>query len=436
MSLQKPKVHIIGAGWSGLAAAVRACQLGYEVHLYESASVLGGRAASHFKNQQFLDHGQHILIGAYASTLKLLSLLGGKEDEQFERMGLAILNAQGEGLQLPLDRLGFKALRALLNNKRWGLIDKLCALWAGIYWLLIPTTRAVLKDIDREDLSTGCDMSVKDFFSPLTQRLMDQLIEPLCLSALNTNISQASARLMLRVLKDAFQAPPRSCEMLIPKVPLGDLMPAPAQLWLERHGAHLHLKKRVSSLTDFDPEDFVVLCTHAREAATLSKTVSKDWSDCAQALEHERICTVYLRSQANPQSQALPHLIALESKELGSAQFAIKNFQFSDQNSLQWAFVTSAAPHLDNAQFEQIAARQAQEQLKLKDIEVLQCVCDKQATFKAKFSLKRPPPHVGKNVWAAGDYVMGPYPSTLEGAVLSGERVIDLIDNELLKGSG
>ena len=433
MLVQKPTLHIIGAGWAGLSAAVRACQSGFEVHLYESAPTLGGRAASHIKNHQPLDHGQHILIGAYESTLKLLTLLGGSHAQQFNRLGLAILDAQGQGFKLPLDRFGFKALRALLQNKRWRSIDKLGVLWTGFYWLLNPDTRALLKDIDRDDLSMGRDMSVKDFFAPIPDRIMDDLIEPLCLSALNTNIHEASARLLLRVLRDAFQDLPRSCELLIPKVPLGELLPGPARLWLERHGAHIHPSKRVRSLLEFKSEDIVVLCTSAREAARLCATVASEWAQCAQALEHERICTVYLRSQADSKSQVLPDLIALDAHEPGSAQFAIKNHHCSTEDNIQWAFVISAAPQLENEKFEDIIIRQAQHQLGLVNIEVLQCVCDKQATFKAKCGLKRPPQFVGQNIWAAGDYVMGPYPSTLEGAVRSGQQTIDLIEQELLR---
>ena len=435
MPFKKTKIHIIGAGWAGLSAAVRACQFGFEVHVYESAPILGGRAGSYFKNNQHLDHGQHILIGAYEATLKLLTLLGGKEDAQFKRLGLAILDAQGEGFELPLDGFGLKAFRALINNKKWRLCDKFGVFWTGLVWILSPTCRAVLKDIEQDDLSSGQDMSVQAFFEPLPRRMMEDLIEPLCLSALNTNTHEASARLLLRVLKHAFQNPPLSCEMLIPKVPLGELLPAPALHWLELHGAQIHFPKRVTSLLDFDGEDIVVVCTPAREAARLCSTVSNSWAQCAQALEHERICTVYIRSQSNPKSQALPDLISLESKDLGSAQFAIKIPHRSNQNGILWAFVTSAAPHIDNAQFERIVSLQAQNQLELVDIEVVQCVCDKQATFKAKRGLNRPPQFVGKNIWAAGDYLSGPYPSTLEGAVLSGQRAIDLIANQFPKGS-
>lgn len=425
--MHKQRTHIIGAGWAGISAAVHACQLGHEVHVFESAPRMGGRAASHIKNHRIFDQGQHILIGAYYATLELINFLGGEEKALFTRMGLGILDANGQGFELPKDSFGFKALRALLGNKRWRAKDKFSALVACIHWMLNSTSRAILTHLDLEDTSLGADMSVQAFFKPIPQALMDELIEPLCLAALNTPIQEASARLFVRVLRDAFQNPPQSCEMLIPKVPLSELLATPARSWLEQHSAQIHLSSRITSLEVFDPKDNIVVCTPAREAAKLCSTTSKSWSENALALEHNRICTVYLRAQANAKSHQLCALTALDSSRLGSAQFAIKTPLSPDPHWVELAFVTSAAPMLDKHQFEAIITQQAQSQLGLTGIEVLQCVCDKQATFKAKFGLKRPTPHVGQNIWAAGDYVMGPYPATLEGAVRSGQHAIDLI---------
>ena len=45
---------------------------------------------------------------------------------------------------------------------------------------------------------------------------------------------------------------------------------------------------------------------------------------------------------------------------------------------------------------------------------------DKRATFSCTPGLQRPPPRVADTLLAAGDYIAGPYPATLEGAVRSG----------------
>ena len=70
------KVAIIGGGWAGLAAAVELSAAGAEVSVFESARQLGGRARRVEIHGHTLDNGQHILVGAYRETLRLLNTVG------------------------------------------------------------------------------------------------------------------------------------------------------------------------------------------------------------------------------------------------------------------------------------------------------------------------------------------------------------------------
>jgi hydroxysqualene dehydroxylase len=54
--------------------------------------------------------------------------------------------------------------------------------------------------------------------------------------------------------------------------------------------------------------------------------------------------------------------------------------------------------------------------------QVLRVMSEKRATFRCTPGLDRPPGGIAAGLWAAGDYVAGPYPATLEGAVRSGEE--------------
>ncbi|MFM7681139.1 MAG: FAD-dependent oxidoreductase, partial [Bacteroidota bacterium] len=47
------KIAIIGAGFSGLAAAAKAAKLGYETHVFEKHSTPGGRCRA-FEHDGFL----------------------------------------------------------------------------------------------------------------------------------------------------------------------------------------------------------------------------------------------------------------------------------------------------------------------------------------------------------------------------------------------
>ncbi|MEG1734744.1 MAG: desaturase, partial [Comamonas sp.] len=64
--------------------------------------------------------------------------------------------------------------------------------------------------------------------------------------------------------------------------------------------------------------------------------------------------------------------------------------------------------------------QQAREQLGWSDIRPVQTVIEKRATFACTPGVERPGAELGQGLWACGDYVAGPYPATLEGAVLSG----------------
>ena len=55
--------HIIGAGVSGLSAAVRLVNAGFKVHVHEATQQAGGRCRSYFdaQTQLQIDNGNHTL---------------------------------------------------------------------------------------------------------------------------------------------------------------------------------------------------------------------------------------------------------------------------------------------------------------------------------------------------------------------------------------
>jgi len=89
------------------------------------------------------------------------------------------------------------------------------------------------------------------------------------------------------------------------------------------------------------------------------------------------------------------------------------------------ALVISASDALpvDRVTLQAQTLAQARQQLALPGLEALRTVVEKRATFACTPDVQRPAAHVAPLLWACGDYVEGPYPATLEGAVRSGLEV-------------
>ena len=86
-----PHIVIVGAGWAGCAAAVRAVQNGAKVTLLEASRTLGGRARSMdlaTAPAGALDNGQHIMLAAYTDTLALMRTLGACPETLLQRLPL------------------------------------------------------------------------------------------------------------------------------------------------------------------------------------------------------------------------------------------------------------------------------------------------------------------------------------------------------------
>lgn len=413
---------VVGGGWAGLAAAVESIEAGHAVTLFEMAPQLGGRArrvpaAPQDPAGLVLDNGQHIMIGAYSETLRLMRKVGVDVEAAFDRRPLTLRFADGSGLSLPSGPAIPAFARGVLAARSWSLRERLALLAAAGGWLLRGF---------RCDLS----LSVAQLTAGLPQRLRDELLAPLCVAALNTPVEQASATVFLRVLRDALFTGPGAADLLLPRVDLSSLWPDQARAWLQARGARLVTSSRVGTLerratgwhVNDEGFDAVVLACSAVEAGRLAQPQAPEWAAQARALCYEPIVTVLLASEGT--RLALP-MLALRQ---GLAQYVFDLGQLrpgTGSAGVLAAVISGARETVERgleASAEQVRHQLSQElapQLK-GDLQVLRTLCEKRATFLCTPDLQRPPAYVAESLWAAGDYVEGPYPATLEGAVRSG----------------
>ena len=403
---------MIGGGWAGLAAAIEATRLGHRVTLFEMSTQLGGRSRAVAAAGMTLDNGQHIMIGAYTATLGLMRAIGVDLERALLRTPLRFTQPDGTGLHLEPGMPIIAFARAVLRQSHWTPSER----WS----LLLASTRWALGRFQCDE-----DLTVGELTATLPPAVRDQLIDPLCVAALNTPAHEASARVFLRVLKDALFSGPGSADLLLPRVTLSELLPTPAQRWLG--DATLRMMTRVSALrphggrwlVDSEFFDRVVIAASPAEAARLTADFAPAWSQCAAALRFEPIVTVYLQGDG----VRLPEpMLALRSDDTQlPAQFVFDRGQLGGPSGLLAFVISGAQPWVDRGLGATTDATLAQARAQLGlELNAMHVQAEKRATFRCTPALMRPPAQIGPGLYAAGDHVDGPYPATLEGAVRSG----------------
>jgi len=413
------KLAVVGAGWAGLAAAVRAVQRGHHATVLEAARTLGGRARTLAVDlpaggTAALDNGQHILVGAYVETLRLMEQVGVAPGQALLRLPLVLRHPDGTGLALPDWPAPWDVLAGILLARGWRWADRFSLVRAALAW-----RRAGFR----------CDpaLTVAQLAAGVSPRVRQDVIEPLCVAALNTPAERASAEVFLRVVGDALFARGhgawRGGDLLLPRQALGQLFPEHAHRWLAargaqvRTGARARTLRRAGSAWQLDDEAFdaVVLACGASEAARLVRSAgvqAGEWLAEAEALRFEAIATVYVTG-----GPALPQpIVALRSGPEAPAQFVFDRGQLGGPPGLL-AFVASASGREKEAVESEVLAQAGALGW---SVRVLRTVVEKRATFACEPALRRPPGAIAPGLWACGDYVAGPYPATLEGAVRSG----------------
>nr|WP_249343568.1 hydroxysqualene dehydroxylase HpnE [Delftia sp. PE138] len=437
----KPRAAILGGGWAGFAAALTLARSGWHITLHEAAREPGGRARGMDldtpQGPLRVDNGQHILIGAYTESLRLMREVGVDPERALHRQPMALPYADGSGLRFPDWPAPLDALAGIATARGWSLGERAALLARAVRWRLAG-------------FRCAAEATVADLCTGLPQRLITEFIDPLCISALNTPIHLASGTVFLRVLRDALFSGRGGSHFLVPRRDLGSLFPAPAAQWLQERGHAVRLGSRVAELQPQGPHwtlgaaqgedapfDAVLLACPAPEAARLALTAAEHdslpardgialqrWAQLAQDLQHRPIATVY--AQTFDASHTLPPgapWLALRSTPDAPAQFVFDRGQLGGPQGLMAFVISDSASDRETLQAQVLA--QAQAQLGWHGLVALRTVIDKRATFACLPQLQRPGLELGHGLWACGDHVDGPYPATIEGAVRSGMQAAE-----------
>jgi len=272
-------VVVIGAGVAGFSAATALADAGARVLVLEARPGLGGRATA-FNDPETgerVDNGQHILMGCYADTFKLLERIGASDRVRWQAgLALAMIGQQGHESVLKLpplpsplhllggvlawdalswrERLSILRVGAALgpaNHLRQGYGGQEAGRYNGTAPMSAPMWRPALAGPNATSpASSGPDSmwrpalagpsreTVREWLTRHGQapRLCELFWEPLALAALNQSIDQAAASYFVAVLEQMFGPDPAAASLVMPAVPLDEMYAEPARAWLEARG--------------------------------------------------------------------------------------------------------------------------------------------------------------------------------------------------------
>lgn len=422
-------VAIIGGGYAGMAAAVALAEQGIPVTVFESARQLGGRARGVDYNGMQLDNGQHLLLGCYRETLRLIATVGGDIEADFLCLPLQ-LDLHGHfSLQAPRLPAPLHLLVALLSARGLTLAER------------IHAARFMLA-LRGMDFRLPQDMTVSELLARHRQDadLTQKLWEPLTIAALNTPIAIASAQVLLNVLRDALNRQRADSDMLLPRLDFTALFPQRAADHVRRRGGHVLTSCGVESLEMLDDAVRIttrrgqmtfshVICATAPTAASRLLQPIPEVADSVRLmdeLQHQPIYTLYLQYQP---SVRLPHaMIGLHRRV---SQWLFDKGLIAGQHGLIASVISAEGQHQQLAQDElakKVIAELAEE-FGIRERPVWhKVIAEKRATFACTRDLARPGQQTAlPRLLLAGDYTAGDYPATLEGAVQSGLRCADLL---------
>ena len=419
------KVAIVGGGLAGLAAATELSSHGVKVTVFETAPQLGGRARSVDWKGLSLDNGQHILLGAYHQTLRLMKKIGLDEKESVLRQPLNL------NIHQALHLKSYQSLPAPLNLLMGLLTCK------GLNWLERYSAIRFFIQLKSINFKLDQDIPLNDLLRRFKQpnNLIKYIWEPLCLGALNTPITTASAQTYLNVLKDSFNQKKTDSDLLLPRHDLSRLLAEPLADFIKSHQGTIKLNSQVKQVEKAN-HDFLVNGSHFthvilavapfRLAGLTERLEGFLANDLVSKFTYEPIYTVYLQY---PSDVKLPQvMIGLTHS---TSQWIFDRGQLNGQKGLLAVIISANGKHQKLSQ--EALANEVIRELKstfsnLPPPKWHRVIAEKRATFACTANLERPQQKTGiQNLYLAGDYTEDNYPATIEGAIKSGLSAAQLI---------
>ena len=408
-------VHVIGAGISGLSAAVRLADAKFRVHVHEATQLVGGRCRSYFDGATGLtiDNGNHLLLSGNRHALAYARMIGSEAGLQGPK------SAEFEFIDLALD-------------KRWTLRlnDGRIPFWIFDGNSRVPDT-GVTDYLGLAPLAWASTTATVGNTIKCQGTLYDRLVQPLLLAALNIDPPLGSAGLAGAIVRETLLAGGHACRPLIARDGLSAVLIDPAIAFIRERGGQVEIGRELRQIVrnngrvealEFGEDtvavgdsDAVVMAVPPRPAATLLPGLNTPTKFCAIVNAHFKF---------DPPA-GMPAMTGVVN---GLVEWL---FAFPQRLSV----TISGGDRLVDMPREELALTIWKDVCKVAGIEAValppwQIVRERRATFEAtpeQNALRPGAVTAWKNLFLAGDWTDTGLPATIEGSVRSGNRAADLV---------
>jgi zeta-carotene desaturase len=226
---------VLGAGVAGLSAACALVEAGFQVHLIDRRSYLGGRASSylHPAANEYIDNCQHVLFGCCTNLIAFYQRIG-VTDRIHWTSEMTMIEPGGRRTLLGPSFLPapLHGLPRLLGAEAFTFADKM-ALARAFGAMMRP-----VKSDSTESLSQWLARHGQ------TRGAVDRFWRLVIASALNAELDSIAVPYAAKVVRELFMNSAEAGRMGMSTVPLSDLYAAAARFLTDR-GSELHLSSNV-----------------------------------------------------------------------------------------------------------------------------------------------------------------------------------------------
>jgi squalene-associated FAD-dependent desaturase len=411
-------IYIVGAGLAGLSAAVSCILKGYKVQVFEATNHAGGRCRS-YKDKildRTINNGNHLILSGNLGVKKFLSNL--EIADNFQTMDPVLFNFYD-----------------IIKNERWSLQPSNGRI---PWWILNPSRRipgTSLGDyLSLLKFKYAKDKTIAALVNP-SRPIFERLWQPLSQAVLNTDAHEGSAALIWTMLSKTLLKGSDASRPMLTRAGLSASLIDPAISFLTANKSDIQFSMKLQSVSkntnklktiNFNKRAITLKTNDAVIFALPPNIISRLIPDIITPKDTNAIVNVHFRLDERP---TLPNDAPFIGIIGGVAQWLFKHDDV-------YSVTVSAADKFSNKSNEEIAKIIWKEVAKVIDnnrekLPLFRIIREKRATFAQtpKEIKRRPDSRTNwKNLYLAGDWTNTGLPATIESAIVSGQKVAEILD--------